>query len=114
MDVHLFMAAFKGENIPSEHDSRQEGGHVVMEHPPAFDPEGTPILTQSRKYTRVTRRDRSAGDEGVGNAPGAVADEDALPDGERAVVPHQQEVEQRVQDSGRPGGNHNSLVREAG
>lgn len=28
--------------------------------------------------------------------PGAVADEDALPDGERAVVPHQQEVEQGV------------------
>lgn len=33
------------------------------------------------------------------DAPRAVADEDALPDGERAVVPHQQEVEQSVQDS---------------
>lgn len=24
---------------PSEHDSRQEGWHIVMENPPAFDPE---------------------------------------------------------------------------
>ena len=31
--------------------------------------------------------------------PGAVVDEDALPDGERAVVPHQQEVEHGIEGS---------------
>lgn len=30
--------------------------------------------------------------------PGAVGDEDALPDGQRAVVPQQQEVEYGVQE----------------
>lgn len=30
--------------------------------------------------------------------PGAVGDEDALPDGQRAVVPQQQEVEDGVQE----------------
>lgn len=110
MGVQPLTAAFKRKTVPSEHNSRQEGGHIVMEDPPAFDPEDTPILTQSWKYTRVTRRGRNR--ESKGDIPGAVADEDALPDGERTVVPYQQEVEQGVQDSGRRGGNHNSLVTE--
>lgn len=34
-----------------------------------------------------------------GHTPWAVADQDAFPDGECAVIPHQQEVEQSIQDS---------------
>lgn len=55
-------------------------------------------VTQNRKHNfRVwILPQRSSKDE---RTPGAVAHEDAFPYGQRAVVPHQQEVEDFISDS---------------
>lgn len=62
----------------------------MVEHPPTFDPESrrveTPVSTETLQRPHGASWDR----------PGAVGDEDALSDGQRAVVPHQQEVKDGV------------------
>lgn len=41
---------------PSEHDSRQEGWHIVMENPPTFDPETT-WRTDTEGHSSTAGRD---------------------------------------------------------
>lgn len=81
-----------------------------MEDPPAFDPERTrgttasfPGLQHSNNMDGQTLVDSEILHKWHGwsqqwscHGPGAVGDEDALSDGQRAVVPDQQEVKEGV------------------
>ena len=56
-----------GHHSPCEHDSREEGGNVVMENPPTFDPETT-WRTDNEGYRNVcsaARQDVNRQDHGV-------------------------------------------------
>lgn len=71
----------------------------MMRHPPTFDPvKREKCQTEPhnknilKSLTTSVRKSHS---------PGAVAHEDALPYSQRAVIPHQQKVEDFISDSGK-------------
>lgn len=66
----------------------------MMENPPAFDPVRGLLLDAEQTPQAWYDPPRCA------CAPGTIVDEDALPDGQRAVIPDQQEVEGGIRHPG--------------
>lgn len=95
-------------NSPGKHHTWQKGRHIMVRHPPTFDPGKwktstgrdeeciTPPKNRKHNFRVWIPPQRNENDECT---PGAIAHEDAFPYGQRAVVPHQQEVEDFISDS---------------
>lgn len=80
----------------------------MVRHPPAFNPgedraerwDETPQKSSRAQKHKTITHFKSLKMQKRGRCrPGAVAHEDTLPDGQRAVVPHQQKVEDFISDS---------------
>lgn len=72
-----------------------------MENPPAFDPVGGHQLLFRERIPQTAHVWHHP--PHCACAPGTIIDEDALPDGQRAVIPDQQEVEGGVRHPGECG-----------